>query len=265
MKNLIRMMATGLAGVTAAMLVVGGVAFAQEQTLRVAMDTDPYPPFSFDGPNGKFSGFEVDLLDAYCAEMKVKCEIERIAWDGIIPALQAKKVDMIFNSMSITEERKKAIDFSNSYYYPTAVFVAAKTADYAMTPEGLQGKIVGAKAGTIYANYVEQRLVPAGVEAKIYQNQDEVNSELANGRIDVGIDLAMTMENFLKTPGAAELAVKGALPADPLLGGGVGAGVRKGDTELVAKINGAIDALAKNGQYKQIMQKYFAVDISPRP
>jgi polar amino acid transport system substrate-binding protein len=99
----------------------------------------------------------------------------------------------------------------------------------------------------------------------VYQSQDEVNAELENGRIDVAIDLGATMEAFLKTPGAANLELKGTVPADPLLGTGVGAGVRKGDTALLSSINSAINALAENGKYKEIMNKYFTTDISPRP
>ena len=99
----------GLCGwLAGAALLAAGMASAQA--------AEPYPPFSVKQPDGQWTGFEPDLIHKVCAEMKAQCEIDEVAWDGIIPALMAKKIDVIFNSMSITDEREKQIAFSVPYY-----------------------------------------------------------------------------------------------------------------------------------------------------
>ena len=101
---------------------------ARGTTARCAFGiaAEPYAPFSYKTPSGKWEGFEPDLARALCEEMKAKCKIAEIAWDGIIPALLAHKIDVIFTSMSITAERKKTVAFTIPYYdTPTAVTAPA--------------------------------------------------------------------------------------------------------------------------------------------
>src|SRR5215204_2567071 len=110
-----------------AALAVGG-AFAQGkkwETVKIATE-GAYEPWNFTGPGGKLEGFEIDLANELCGRMKVKCEIVAQDWDGIIPALQAKKYDAIMAGMSITEERQKVINFSRSYANDTNAWAVPK-------------------------------------------------------------------------------------------------------------------------------------------
>src|SRR5512142_80797 len=125
-----------------------------QDTIRFGVAAEPYPPFTTKDASGKWVGFEVDLMDAVCAQMKAKCEIVEVAWDGIIPALQAKKFDVIWSSMSITEKRKEVIDFTDRYYKTPPVIIGAKSEainiDY-KNPDSVKGKIIGVQTSTIHA------------------------------------------------------------------------------------------------------------------
>lgn len=90
----------------AACVLLAGMSAAQAQPIRFAVAAEPYPPYTEKQANGEWKGFEVDLIHKLCSEMKAQCEIKEVAWDGIIPSLLAKKIDVIFSSMSVTEERE---------------------------------------------------------------------------------------------------------------------------------------------------------------
>ncbi|EHH09556.1 Lysine-arginine-ornithine-binding periplasmic protein, partial [Mesorhizobium amorphae CCNWGS0123] len=91
-------------------------AFTASADVRFGIMNEAYPPFFAKDASGKWQGWEIDLMDAVCAEMKEKCSIVELSWDGLIPALQTKKFDVIWSSMSNTEERQKIIDFTDKYY-----------------------------------------------------------------------------------------------------------------------------------------------------
>jgi len=225
--------------------------------LKFGVAAEPYPPFSSKDASGKWVGWEIDLMDAVCAELKEKCEVAEVAWDGIIPALQAKQFDLIWSSMSITEERKKTIDFSNMYYNTPTVIIGAKNGDLDITPDHLAGKTIGVQVSTTHERYA-QKFFAAKSEVKTYATQDEANNDLAAGRIDYAQADASALEAFIKTDqGAACCEMKGQVPHDTeTLGEGVGAGILKENTALKDRINGAIAALAKAGKFKEITDKY---------
>src|SRR5258707_9114561 len=106
--------------VLSAMMVLSGTGAHAQDTVRFGVAAELYPPFSNKDASGKWVGFEIDLMDAVCAEMKAKCSIVEVAWDGIIPALQASKFDVIWSSMLITDKRKETIDFTDKYYHTPA-------------------------------------------------------------------------------------------------------------------------------------------------
>ncbi|MBI2719831.1 MAG: transporter substrate-binding domain-containing protein [Rhizobiales bacterium] len=249
------------AAAAVAMMASAGSAMAE---IRFGVAAEPYPPFTSKDASGKWVGWEVDLMDAVCAELKEKCSIVEVAWDGIIPALQAKQFDLIWSSMTITDERKQTIDFTNFYYDTPTVLIGAKNGDMDITPEHLKGKVIGAQVSTIHQKYVEAHYVAAGAEIKTYQTQDEVNQDMAAGRIDYDQADGAALDAFLKTDqGKACCELKGQVADDPhILGAGVGAGVRKEDTALRDRINGALAALAKAGKFQEITAKY--PDLAPQ-
>ena len=149
----------------AAALVLATSAVAKDK-IRVGISPEAYPPFTSFNAKNEWEGFEIDLLAALCKQMDADCPIVSIAWDGLIPALTGKKIDIIFNSMSITEERMKVIDFSDKYYNSPAELIGGKDAPKVTTianpdgkggmianPADLKGKTIGVQTATIHAEY----------------------------------------------------------------------------------------------------------------
>jgi polar amino acid transport system substrate-binding protein len=244
-----------MAFATVALLALGTTAARADLTF--ATDAAPYPPFTSQNAAGEWEGWEYDLLQAVCAEMKEKCTLIPIAWDGIIPALLEKKMDGIFGSMSITDERKKQINFSDMYYNSASVIIGPKGGDHNIAPEAFKGKTIGVQASSTHANYTEKYFVPAGAVSKAYKGQDEANADLAAGRVDYVQADGVTLGAFLASPEGACCEVYGAVPIDVVvLGPGVGVGLRKEDTALLEKINAAIKALAAKGTFDELTAKY---------
>jgi polar amino acid transport system substrate-binding protein len=242
---------------------------AAKADLVFATDAAPYPPFTSQNAAGEWEGWEYELLQALCAEMKEKCTLIPIAWDGIIPALLEKKMDGIFGSMSINDERKKQIDFSDMYYNSASVIIGPKGGDKNIAPEAFKGKTIGVQGATTHANYAEKYFLPAGATIKPYKGQDEANADLAAGRVDVVQADGVTLGSFLASAEGACCEVYGAVPVDiAILGPGVGVGLRKEDTALKDKINAAIKALSANGTFETLTAKYKLQDgltLPPKP
>jgi polar amino acid transport system substrate-binding protein len=230
--------------------------------LKFGIAAEPYPPFESKSPSGEWVGWEIDLMNAVCKQLKEKCEIVEVAWDGIIPALTSKQIDVIWSSMGITAERQKVIDFTDKYYRTPTVIIGAKTGDRDISPEHLAGKIIGVQVSTIHQNYV-QKYYGQRSTIKTYQTLDEAEQDLAAGRLDYVQEDAITLDTFLRTDiGKACCELKGTVRDDPeILGQGAGGGVRKEDTELKARINAAIKAVRESGEYAAITAKYFNFDI----
>ena len=238
---------------------------ANAETIRFAVTSEPYPPFTSKNPDGKWVGFEIDFIDALCAHIQgAKCELKETAWDGLIPALQAKKFDAIVASMTITDERKKVIAFSIPYYMTPAALIGPKDQKFSTDPASLKGKTIGVQTATIHANYAQNKLKEADV--KLYATQDEADSDLAAGRIDAVIADAAVLDDFLKTDAAKNLERKGVFPkGDPIWGEGAGVGMRKSDTKLIKQVNDAIRAIYKDGTFEKMEKKYFTYDIGTPP
>ena len=232
---------------------------AQEKVLRWGYNSAPFPPFTSKGASGEWTGFDVDIMNALCRQMQAKCEIVEIAWDGIIPALQAGKIDIIWSGMSMTAERDKVVDFTDRYRRGPAAFIADKGADIAITAQGLKGKVVGVQKATNFERYLEHYYGDAA-EVKLYDSLDDATADLAAGRIDVVMGDILQLKIFLKTPEGEPFAIKGVTPVDPLLGRGAGAAVRKGDDALRLQLNAALKAIRADGEYDAIAKRYFDFD-----
>ncbi len=133
---------------------------------------ESYPPFFAQDASGKWHGWEIDLMDAVCAEMKEKCSIVALSWDGLIPALESKKFDVIWSSMSNTAERQKVIDFTNKYYNTPSKLIGAKDGKPGATAEDVKGKTIGIQVATIQSNYYAKYFKDVADE-KTYQTLDE--------------------------------------------------------------------------------------------
>ncbi|TNC79678.1 MAG: nickel transporter [Oleiphilus sp.] len=230
--------------------------FAKDwEMVRIAVDV-PYEPFEYKAPDGSLTGFEIDLGNAVCADIGVKCEWTIQAWDGIIPGLLARKYDAIMSSMSITEERAKKVLFSEGYYNTPSGWFGKKGAGIDVSDKAsLKGKKVGVQRGTLQDNYVSDNLGDV-VEIKRYTTADDQVLDLKGGRLDlVFVDFPVGEQTILKDENYEAVGdlVK--------LGDGVGVAFRKRDKDLAEKFNASLKKLKENGTYKKIMDKYFKYDI----
>jgi polar amino acid transport system substrate-binding protein len=246
-----------LAAAAVAVALSAGSALA-EDAVKFGVAAEPYPPFSSQDASGKWVGWEMELMDMACAEAALKCELVATAWDGIIPALTSKKIDVIWSSMSITAERMQTIDFTNMYYDSGAVLISGKTGDMDIAPAHLSGKTIGVQVSTIHEKYIQKHYASAGATVKTYQTQDEANNDLAAGRLDYVMADSLALDAFLQTDqGKACCELKGLVAPDKeVLGNGVGGGIRKEDTALKDKLNAAIAALASSGKLAELNKKY---------
>ncbi len=234
---------------------------AEMPVLRVAIDPT-YEPFTYKTPDGKPTGFDVDIADALCTEIKYQCEYVEQVWDSMIPGLQAKKYDAIISSMSITEERKQVVDFTDKYYNtPSRIVVKADTAFTDLA--SLSGKKIGVLKGSTQENYAMGELKPAGVEVISYEAQDQVYLDIKAGRLDGTVaDSVEVTGGFLSKPEGEGYGFVGpVLNDEKYYGIGVGVALRQGETELKDKLNAAIKSIRANGTYDTIQKKYFNFDV----
>jgi polar amino acid transport system substrate-binding protein len=243
-------------------LTMGSAAQAASDIKKLVIGTEgAYPPFNNLTADGSLVGFDIDITNALCAEMKVECEIVTQDWDGIIPALIAGKFDAIIASMSITEERKEKVDFTNKYYdTPPAIAVPKDSTIVDATDAGLAGKQIGAQSSTTHSNYAEEKFPSA--DLKLYPTPDEYKLDIDSGRVDAVIDDSIVISEWLKSDDGACCKMLAVLKSDPVINGvGAGIAVRKGETELLEMLNTAIAAIRANGTYKTINDEYFDIDV----
>lgn len=233
-------------------------AYAQDAVIRIATE-GAYPPFNYMEPDGSIAGMDVEMANALCAEMKAKCTIVAQDWDGMIPALTGGKFDAIVASMSITEERKKQVDFTDKYYTtPLAVVVSKDSTLQGVGVADMAGKTVGAQAGTTQANYADDVYAKNGAEVKMYPTQDEAATDLQNGRVDALISDKFVVVDWLNKAGKDCCRLLGDVPGTETE---AGIAIRKGEDALRERFNKAIKAIVANGTYGKIVAKYFPFDI----
>jgi arginine/ornithine transport system substrate-binding protein len=226
--------------------------------VTIAMDAT-YPPFESVAADGKLVGFEVDLANALCDELKLKCKLVNVAFDALIPGLVTKKSDALITSLNINEERKRMIDFTDPYYRMENRFVAKKGANITVSPEGLKGKTIAVQAGTAQASYV-RKAYGSVADVKYYQGASEPYLELLSGRADLHFGFVVQInDSFLSKDGKGYELIGPSLSGkdDKSLGEGVAVAIRKDDKELKALFNQGLQALRKNGTLKKINDKYF--------
>lgn len=233
---------------------------AQAADLKVAIDPT-YEPFTYKTPDGKPTGFDVDIANAVCAEIKRKCVFVEQVWDSMIPGLQARKYDVIVSSLSMTEERKRVIDFSDRYYKTPSAIVVKKGTAYT-GPVSLKGKRIGVLKGSTQEKWALGELKPAGVNIIPYEAQDQVYLDINAGRLDGTVaDKVEVHGGFLRKPEGKDYGYVGPDQYDTkYYGDGIGIGMRKGQKELKDQINQAIKTIRGNGTYNTIAKKYFDFD-----
>ncbi len=240
---------------------LAGTAFAQD--LRIGVEGN-YPPFSVVAPDGTLSGFDIDIANAICAKMNKNCVMVQQEWDGMIPALNARKFDIIVASMTINEKRKKVVDFSNPYYDVPSRWVARKGDYKSWSPEELKGKTIIVLRNSPRAEYVAKNYPDSTVLA--VDKEPAVYLELAAGRGDIAFGSSVvSAESFLKKPEGKDFEQVGdTLFLGEDADGGVGIAVRKSDGALREEVNAALSLIMTEGTYKQLSGKYFDFDVTPQ-
>lgn len=242
-------------GAALAALLAATTAHAQMEGATVRIATEgAYPPFNATTAAGELVGFDVEIAQALCAEMKAQCEIVAQDWDGIIPGLIANKYDAIVASMSITEERQQTVDFTGRYYSNYLRIIAPKSAAMGAEPD-LAGKAVGAQRATVAAQWAEDNLGRRS-EVKLYDTQTAAYADLKAGRLDALVTDVYPGYDWLQSEPDYEF-VGGRIEIDDL----IGVAVRKTDPKLRAALDAAILAIRANGTYAAINARYFPFDI----
>ena len=244
----------------AALMTAASISAHAADPVRIGID-GAYPPFNQLTSDGKLVGFDVDMTNALCAEMKVECKFVMQDWDGMIPALMAGKIDAIVASMSITPDRLKKVDFSKKYYNtPAAVAVLKESELKGESLDELKGLIIGAQVSTTHADFAEQKL--ADIDLRLYPTPDEYKLDLESGRLDGVVDDIVVLSEWVKSEeGACCKILLPITPVPEIHGQGAGIAVRKGDKDLADKFTNAIAAIRASGTYKDINEKYFDFDV----
>jgi arginine/ornithine transport system substrate-binding protein len=246
----------------AALLAAGAAqAAGQGQPLRVAVEGE-YPPFNTTDAKGKLAGFDVDIAQALCAAMQAPCQLVKQRWDLMISDLAAGKYEAVVSSMSISDERRKRIDFTEAYYQTPSKFVRKKGLSTDIAAGGSQGLKVGVQRATIHDQYLTDAYGDR-VTIVRYATVGEAQADMRGGKLDLLFGDAMALsESFLKTPQGKGFEFTGPDVRDPRwFGQGFGIAVRKGNADLLAKLNQALATIRADGTYDRIESKYFPFDI----
>jgi arginine/ornithine transport system substrate-binding protein len=228
--------------------------------LRVGTNA-AYEPFEYKTASGEIVGFDIDIANALCEQLKRKCVFVESEFDSVIPGLQARKFDVIISSISITPERQRVVDFTKRYYKTPSAIVVKKTVRYA-GPASLKGMKIGVLKGSTQEKWAMGELKPAGVNVVAYQSQDQVYLDLQAGRLDGTVaDKVEVNGGFLRKPEGKDYGYVGPDQYDvKYYGEGIGIAMRKGQKELKQQLDDAIDTIRKNGTYDKIAKKYFDFD-----
>jgi octopine/nopaline transport system substrate-binding protein len=271
-------------GLLASALAIGGAA-AQDRTVKIATE-GAYAPWNFTGAGGKLEGFEIDLANDLCARMKVKCEIVSQDFEGVIPALNAKKFDAIMAGMNITDKRLEVIDFSRAYAAGPHGWGVTKDSPLAKLPgQGqrlsldkdadaakkmieewkplLKGKTVGVQGSTTNAAFLEKYLKDT-ITIREYKTTEQHDLDLSAGRLDAIYAAHSSLKATSEKPEFKDMVIAGAALSGDVLGRGVAVGLRKGDAELKSMFDKAIQAAIADGTIQKLTQQWFKIDMTPQ-
>jgi octopine/nopaline transport system substrate-binding protein len=255
------------------------------KTVVIGME-GAYEPWNLTDSSGKIVGFEVDLANDLCKRAGVECKVIAQDWDGMIPGLKAGKFDVIMDGMSITDERKKEIDFSKPYAVSPGAFLAPKDSPLAKATgagtlinldkdpaagdaaiksiqAALKGKTLGVQVSTTHSNFAGQFLKDIAT-IKEYKTADERDADLKSGRLDASLDDYTVVAATASKPDASDLAIVGPKFIGGTFGAGTGMGIRKSDADLTAKFDKALAEAIADGSVKKYSEQWFKLDIAPQ-
>ena len=227
---------------------------ARAQTVLVAVDT-AFVPFEFK-QGDKYVGFDIDLWDAVAKELKLDYKLQPMDFIGILPALQTKNVDVALAGITIKDDRKKVIDFSDGYY-DSGFMLMVPTSSPIKGTDDLKGKSLALKTGTSAVDYAKANF--AGTDLRLFPNIDNAYLELQTGRVDAAMHDTPNVLYFIATAGKGKVKAVGA----QMMAHQYGIGFPKG-SPLVPKVNTALANIKADGRYATIYKKWFGTE-PPKP
>lgn len=223
--------------------------------LRVGLE-GTYPPFSFQDENGKLTGFEVEFAQELAKHLGVKADLKPTKWDGMLASLDSKRIDVVINQVTISDERKKKYDFSTPYTISgVQALTLKKNAGSITKSEDLSGKKVGVGLGSNYEQWLRDNV--KGVDIRTYDDDPTKYQDLRSGRVDAILVDRLAALDLVKKTGNT-MAVAG--PAFSRLEAGVA--LRKGNESLLKAIDGAIADMQKDGSLSKLSEKWFGADVT---
>lgn len=228
---------------------------AIQQTGVLKIGTEgAYAPFTYHDKDNKLVGFDVEIGEAVAQKLGVKPEFIEGKWDGLIAGLDAKRYDAVINQVGITEERQKKFNFSDPYIVSKVVLIVREDND---TIKGLED-LKGVKSAQSLTSTYGKLALESGAELVATDGFDQSIQLVLTGRADATLNDSLSYLDFKKQqPNAPVKVVAEKEKADAS-----GIIVRKGDDELVAALNKALDEIKADGTYDKISQKYFGQDVS---
>lgn len=250
MKKLLVMMLALVACAGMLLAGCGGEKKAQEaKVLRVGSEP-AFAPFEFQKEGSKeLTGFDIDLIKAIGKELGYKVEIQNMGFDALIPALGAKNIDVAIAGMTITEERKKVVNFSDPYYTSGLIIMVPKDNTTIKSLADLEGKKIGCQIGT--TGEMKARSISKQVVA--FNTQSEASMELQNGGVEAVINDKPVVDYYLKQGGSKVAKTVG----EKMEAEDYGMAVAKDNPQLAADLSKGLAALKKNGEYKKIYVTWF--------
>ncbi|MGV8935547.1 MAG: ABC transporter substrate-binding protein [Allorhizobium sp.] len=249
------------AGIAAATFALPTLAAADElESVKTAgefkfANSGAYPPFSFVNDQNTVIGFDVDIGNEIAKRLGVKPVSISTAWDGIIAGLLAKKYDAVIGSMTITAEREKVVDFVGPYYRSgRGIFVADGSAVKSL--DDLKGKTVGVTLGETHEKWAREK---GGWDIKTYKGLPELFLELKAGRVEAIIVDSVPVAVAVKESGEKIRKLEIANLDDSDVN--IGIAIRKGNPDLKAAMQKALDEMMADGTYETISMKWIGTDI----
>ncbi|VVC77009.1 ABC transporter arginine-binding protein 1 [Aquicella siphonis] len=228
---------------------------ASAPVIRFATEAT-YPPFEYIDQTGQIKGFDIDIANALCAQIKADCTFSNQAFSSLIPSLKLGKFDALISALGVTPERQKQVAFTHSYYEPSGSFVAKTASHYLLT--GLPGKTIGVQQGSTFEKYLQDKYGNK-VTVKTYASIQDAFLDLDSGRVDIVLADTPIALAWLKQGNKSKTyaIIEKPIVDHTYFGTGYGIAVNLNATALLDKLNKALAEIKANGTYDQITKKYF--------
>lgn len=221
-----------------------------EKVIKVAFE-GTYPPFNYQDEKKEFVGFDVDISNEIAKRMGVKTEFIATPWEALIGGLQADKFDIVISQMSITDERKKSVDFTDPYVITGGVLITRQETIDITKLENLKGKKVGVGTGTTFEKVARSI---EGSDVRTYKSAGEYFADLQNKRLDVIINDNMVAGYRIKQNNLPLKIASGLVNKDI-----IGMAIKKENQDFLNIVNKTLGEIKKDGTYEQLFMKWFGV------